>query len=248
MKKLTLSMSIATALTLLAGNATAAWHGHGGGWSGHGGGWYGPRVGVYFGGAPWFSPWPYYGYYGYPGYYPYRSYYAYPPYYAYPAYSALPPPVYIQRPPAVVASAMPPPPPSTRISRQTLSAHELFAFDSALLRMPQPKLDEIAAALTRHPEVGSVTITGYTDRLGSDSYNRELSQQRANAVKAYLVGKGVAASRLAAIGKGKADPVVQCRETTNAALIQCLEPNRRVEVEQFTVERRVASYGAPPPR
>jgi hypothetical protein len=104
MKKLALSMSIAAVFTLLASNATAAWHGHGGGWYGHPGGWYGPRVGVYFGGAPWFSPWSYYGYYGHPGYYPYRGYYVYP---------ALPPPIYIQRPAAVTASTQPAPPPPT---------------------------------------------------------------------------------------------------------------------------------------
>ena len=58
-------------------------------------------------------------------------------------------------------------------------------------------------------------------------------------MKAYLVDKGVAANRLIAVGHGEANPVVQCTETDQAALIACLEPNRRVEIEQITIERPI---------
>jgi OOP family OmpA-OmpF porin len=141
--------------------------------------------------------------------------------------------------PAPAPVPAPAPAPAPRFERITLSATELFDFDSARLRMPQPKLDEIASALSGSTQTDNLTITGYTDRLGSEQYNQRLSQQRADAVKAYLVSKGINASRMNAQGKGESNPVVQCSQKNRAALIKCLEPNRRVEVEQITIERRV---------
>lgn len=148
-----------------------------------------------------------------------------------------PPPAPVEMPPAPVAS--PPPPPPPRFERYTLSSTELFDFDSAKLRSPQPKLDEIADVLSRNAQINNVTITGYTDRLGSEKYNLKLSQRRAGAVKSYLTNKGIDAGRLTANGKGESNPVVECSNKKRVDLIQCLEPNRRVEVEQIVVERRM---------
>ena len=229
------------------------WRGGGGGAHRHGdggprhyapswryyGGSYGPTWGLTFYDPYYAAPIPYaYA----PGYL-----YPYPPYaeprFIEPAYP-LPPPVYEPRryaqtvpPPPRAAQPAPQQPPAPRLDRYTLSAKELFAFDRDTLRSPQPKLDEIASALLQHPGIHNVVITGYTDRLGSDAYNLALSQRRADAVKDYLVRKGVEAARLNASGRGKANPVVQCGDRDRAALIRCLEPNRRVEVEAFTVER-----------
>ena len=208
---------------------------HGSGWRGGNRGWYGSGGGVYFGGPIWWGAYPY------PYYYPGPGYHAYPGYYPYPVYVDRGPMIYIQKP-LVVATAPPPAAPrapAPRFERYRLSAKELFAFDRADLSAPQPKLDEIAVALVRNPQITGIMISGYTDRLGSDAYNLKLSQRRADAVKAYLVGKGVAANHLIAIGKGETNPVVQCRETARAALIACLEPNRRVEIEQITIERPI---------
>jgi OOP family OmpA-OmpF porin len=151
------------------------------------------------------------------------------------AVSVAPEPTVVVVAPAPVAPAPPPP----RFERITLSANELFEFDRAELRMPQTKLDEIAVALSNNTQLANITISGYTDRLGSEAYNMKLSQRRADAVKGYLTNKGIAASRLTAVAKGESNPVVTCTNKNRAELIKCLEPNRRVEVEQIVIERRV---------
>lgn len=152
--------------------------------------------------------------------------------------SVEPTPSVVATPPVAVAPA-PTPAPPPRFERVTLAATELFEFDRSDLRMPQPKLDEIAAALARSPQMSNITVSGHTDRLGSEAYNMKLSQRRADTVKAYLIGKGVAANRLNAVARGESSPVVQCNDKNRVALIKCLEPNRRVEVEQIVIERRV---------
>jgi outer membrane protein OmpA-like peptidoglycan-associated protein len=211
-------------------------------------------LGISYGPGGWVGP----GYYG-PYYRPYYAPRVYYPRYVYGppvyyAYSYPPPPrvVYVERyveapPPPPVERARPAPPPTPpapraaipppRFEKMTLSATELFDFDRAILKLPQPRLDEIARALVDNPDVRNVRITGYTDRLGTDAYNQKLSEKRAEAVKNYLVSRGVPASRLSAIGKGEANPVLQCNDKDRAALIRCLEPNRRVEVEQITIEK-----------
>ena len=141
------------------------------------------------------------------------------------------------QPPVIVVA--PPAPAPAKFERITLSASKLFDFDSAVLRTPMPKLDEVADSLVKYPDVGNIMISGYTDRLGSDAYNQVLSQKRADAVKSYMVNRGVTGNRMTATGKGESNPMVNCTEKNMAKLRDCLEPNRRVEIEQITIERQV---------
>ena len=78
-----------------------------------------------------------------------------------------------------------------------------------------------------------VLVTGHTDRIGSQAYNQKLSERRADAVRDYLVSKGVAKDKIETLGMGKTQPVpgVTCSMTAMKELIACLAPNRRVEVE-----------------
>jgi len=148
-----------------------------------------------------------------------------------------------RKPAPIIESAHEPvaaaPAPQPRFEKYTASSTDLFEFNSAELRQPQPKLDEIADGLKASDEPHEVTIVGYTDNIGSKNYNRKLSERRAQAVKNYLVSRGVQADRLQVEGKGEADPVVVCREKNRAARIKCLQPNRRAQIDQITIDRKV---------
>lgn len=236
------------------GGSAKHWNGghgghHGHGWSGHRS-YYRPYYGSYYRSYPFY---PYAGYF----YSPFPAYVAPAHYgYSYPVSA----PVYVERRYVEVqprAEYYAPPPPLAKadprpqrreadvqaqvFERYTLSARELFEFDRSDLRLPQPKLDEIADALKQNPQIHHVTITGHTDRLGTEEYNQKLSERRAQTVKQYLVSKGVEPRRLESVGRGESQPVVDCKDKGQPALVKCLEPNRRVEVEQITIEQRQAA-------
>lgn len=129
----------------------------------------------------------------------------------------------------------PPPPPVTAPEKISLSADTLFDFDKAELRPAgKEKLDEIVGKL-EGVEYDTIVAIGYTDRIGSEAYNKKLSVRRAEAVKSYLVDeKGIPAENIFTDGKGEADPVTgdSCKGNKKTkALIECLQPDRRVEVE-----------------
>ena len=145
---------------------------------------------------------------------------------------AAPPPP----PPAPEPEAGPPAPAFEAIEIQ---AETLFDFDKATLRSSgRQTLDtEVVSKLQDNPEVEVVLVSGHADRIGSESYNTRLSQRRAEAVKTYLVSKGIAENRIETEAKGESEPVVACDDVKgresgrNRALVECLQPNRRVVVE-----------------
>lgn len=126
--------------------------------------------------------------------------------------------------------------PDTSPDKITFSADALFDFDSAKLK-PEGKqsLDNLMAKLGK-VKYDVIVAVGYTDRIGSEDYNKRLSVRRANSVKSYLVAnKGVDASNVFVDGKGEANPVTgtTCvgKGMSTKKLIACLQPDRRVEIE-----------------
>ena len=121
-----------------------------------------------------------------------------------------------------------------------LSADALFAFDSSTLRDgAEASLDDLVSKIKQHDVSSALTITGYTDRLGSAAYNRRLSLARAQTVRDYLVNQGgIDASRIRVAGRGKANPLSSCdNNMSKAELIDCLQPDRRVEVTVSGVQQ-----------
>lgn len=120
-----------------------------------------------------------------------------------------------------------------------LSADALFAFDKFTINDMRVdgrvKLDSIAKQIKAAEGKGKITafIIGHTDQLGDDAYNFDLSKKRADTVAAYLLSKGVKPTSLSTMGAGEYMPVKQCHSGTKAQLIDCLQPNRRVEVQIY---------------
>jgi OOP family OmpA-OmpF porin len=117
-------------------------------------------------------------------------------------------------------------------------SHVLFAFDKSVLSTrAQDTLDrEVVVRFGEFGDLRFININGYTDRIGSVQYNQKLSERRAAAVKAYLVRQGADGSKIQTTGYGKMYvgsmlAVVSCDQKERKALIACLQPNRRAEIE-----------------
>lgn len=124
------------------------------------------------------------------------------------------------------------------IEKVTLQSDALFDFDRAVIRKDaQSKLDDLTSKM-KGVNLEVVIAVGHTDRIGSDAYNMKLSVRRAEAVKNYLVKKGVPPNRVYTEGKGERQPVKKCTEKSRKALIACLQPNRRVEIEVVGTRQR----------
>lgn len=132
-------------------------------------------------------------------------------------------------PPAPEPVAEEPPPPPKVVEKIVLNGIQ-FDFDKAVIKDQYfPILDEGIAALEKYPEK-KVAVEGYTCSIGTEEYNLRLSEKRADAVKAYMVEKGIAADRLSTTGYGEANPVA------DNATRQGREMNRRVEFKVMNGE------------
>ena len=137
--------------------------------------------------------------------------------------------------PAATPARPAPAPAASGVQKITLASKALFDFDKAVLK-PEGKAaidSEIISKLPGVQKLELVLVTGHTDRIGTQAYNQKLSERRADAVRDYLVSKGVAKDKIETLGMGKTQPLpgVSCDQKAMKELIACLAPNRRVEVE-----------------
>ncbi|MBN1472716.1 MAG: OmpA family protein [Syntrophaceae bacterium] len=130
-----------------------------------------------------------------------------------------PPPVVVAPKPAIIEKG-----------RQTLDVK--FDFDKATIKAGYYKdIDDLIEVMKDYPDL-QIVVEGHTDSVGSAAYNRKLSQERANAVKKYMVENGVNASRITARGYGEEEPIASNSTEQGRA------KNRRVEaVVEYLIER-----------
>ena len=129
-------------------------------------------------------------------------------------------PVAAKAAPAPVA-----PKPAPAAAKVTYAADAFFDFDKSVLKPAgKAKLDDLVGKV-KGINLEVIIAVGHTDSIGSDAYNQKLSVRRAEAVKAYLVSKGIEKNRIYTEGKGEKQPVASNKTKEGRA------KNRRVEIE-----------------
>jgi OOP family OmpA-OmpF porin len=127
--------------------------------------------------------------------------------------------------PEPVAAPAPVPVPVPVSEKVTYSADAFFDFDKSVVKAEgKAKLDDLTSKL-KDMNLEVIVAVGHTDSIGTVAYNQKLSVRRAEAVKAYLISKGVEAKRVYTEGKGKKQPIADNKTAAGRA------KNRRVEVE-----------------
>ncbi|MGO4389926.1 outer membrane protein OmpA [Variovorax sp. M-6] len=126
---------------------------------------------------------------------------------------------------AAPAPAPAPVPPAVAASKVTFAADAFFDFDKYVLKPEgRAKLDDLVSKI-KDVNLEVIIAVGHTDWIGTVAYNQKLSVRRAEAVKAYLVSKGIEKNRVYTEGKGKSQPIADNRTAEGRA------KNRRVEIE-----------------
>jgi OmpA-OmpF porin, OOP family len=127
--------------------------------------------------------------------------------------------------PAAAAPAPAPAPQPPAATKVTYAADAFFDFDKAVLKPEgKAKLDDLVGKV-QGINLEVIIAVGHTDSVGTDAYNQKLSVRRAEAVKAYLVSKGIEKNRVYTEGKGEKQPVADNKTAEGRA------KNRRVEIE-----------------
>ena len=127
--------------------------------------------------------------------------------------------------PAAAAPAAKPAPAPAVATKVTYAADAFFDFDKSVLKPEgKAKLDDLASKV-KDINLEVIIAVGHTDSVGSDAYNQKLSVRRSEAVKAYLVSRGIEKNRVYTEGKGEKQPVADNKTKEGRA------KNRRVEIE-----------------
>ncbi len=131
-------------------------------------------------------------------------------------------------------------PANPTIARVTLDADTFFDFDKARLKPAGiDKLDEMIETVPRYDKLLEVRITGHADRIGDADYNQQLALERAETVKQYLLEHStLKPDMLKMISMGEKQPIVSCEGMRGQPLIDCLAPNRRVDINIEATEAR----------
>lgn len=143
----------------------------------------------------------------------------------------------VAAPPAMALAPQPEPSSSRSLKTSSIGADGLFRFGKHapqdLLPEGRRRIAALAAQVQRDfKSVSSVRITGHADRLGTVARNDVLSVSRAHTVRALFVQSGISEGVIQVSGEGSRHPLVACPDSVSrAALVACLQPNRRVEVE-----------------
>jgi OOP family OmpA-OmpF porin len=122
-----------------------------------------------------------------------------------------------------------------------LTTVALFDFDKANPGRPaRMQLDRLVNSVKLATSLEGIDLVGHTDRLRSDGHperNQLLSEKRAESIKRYLIEKGIPAEKIHASGAGSSQPIVKCStRQSKAKQVECLQPNRRVEIILRTVK------------
>lgn len=135
-----------------------------------------------------------------------------------------------------MAEAEPQPQPEPVLVRTYTGTDAYFEFNQATLAPDaRAKLDNLVARV-RDGREPMIEITGHADPIGSEQYNMELSQRRADAVRSYLVEQGVPEDAIRMEARGESDPVLRCEGRQGQELVQCLKPARVSEIIFSVVE------------